>query len=99
MAKIKYKKAGLVPFGTHEPSQTVNLQDPEVFPAEVVYNVDLETLSVTVSGTDKDGRNQVARIFPVSLSAQEKATPHNFIENVVLPRLAAYPEFQGMTKV
>ena len=96
--KIKFQKEGLVTYGTSEPSQQVNLQDPFGEPRFITTNI--ETNELIMTAIAYDDRNSIVRDFPIQLDDDAKMAYLAFF-NDHIRRLAkaSYPEFVGLVEI
>jgi hypothetical protein len=94
---IKFQKLGLVPVGTNEESQTVNLQDPIGFPINVNINIINETIELTINANDN--RNSIVRSYDLQMDEQAKLAFLQFFGNEIR-RIArdSYDEFKDLVE-
>ena len=95
---IKFQKLGLVPVGTNEESQIVNMQDPIGYPITVNINVVNETIEMAINATDD--RNNIVRTYDLTMDEQAKLAFLQFFSNEIR-RIArdSYDEFKDLIEV
>lgn len=90
---------GLVPVGTNEASQTVNLQDPKGKPTQITFDFTNGKAYMVIESWDN--RNVVVRTFELDLSQQAWV---DFLTNVFATHIrptakATYTEFDGLVEL
>jgi hypothetical protein len=97
--KVLFQKEGLVPVGTNDENQVVNLLNPIGTPTNVNFN--FETGIVTMTIKSWDDRNEIVRDFELELPIEAwqgflMTTFSNYIRPIAKQ---TYSEFDGLTEL
>jgi hypothetical protein len=97
--EIIFQKVGLVPVGTNEAEQTINMQDPLGKPLSIYFNfVDGKAIMTIESWDD---RNSIVRDFELELTdaCWQDFLVHVFTKHIRPIAKESYPEFDGLIEV
>lgn len=97
--EIIFQKLGVVPVGTNESSQTINMLDPLGKPLSIYFNFTDGKAIMTIQSWDE--LNVVVRDFELELTdaCWQDFLVHVFTKHIRPIAKASYPEFDGLIEV
>ena len=97
--EVLFKKEGLVPVGTNEVSQIVNLQDPFGKPININFNFTTGKAIMTILSWDD--RNSVVRDFDLELPLEcwQEFLATTFTNYIRPIAKTTYSEFDGLIEL
>lgn len=95
---LKFQKEGIVPVGTADETQIVNLLNPFGYPTNLTVNIVENSMVLTILAYDE--RNNVVREYPLQLDHDAKmAFLMFFAQHIRRIAKLSYPEFDGLIEL
>ena len=97
--QVLFQKEGIVPVGTNDQNQTVNLLNPIGTPTNINFN--FQTGIVTMTIKSWDDRNEIVRDFDLELpiEAWQQFLMTTFSQYIRPIAKATYSEFDGLIEL
>jgi tyrosine-protein phosphatase YwqE len=97
--KVLFQKEGIVPVGTSETNQIVNLKDPIGQPVSINFNFKTGIVKMVIKSWDD--RNEIIREFDLDFPIEywQQFLMTTFSQNIRPLAKETFPEFDGLNEL